>query len=1147
MAENQTISRASGARAYQAVYDQLNPAQKKAVDTTEGPVLVVAGPGTGKTQLLSVRVGSILRNDPTILPSNILCLTFTDAAAANLRERLIEKVGLGQDAYQVAIHTFNSFGAWIMATYPQYFFEWREALTADELTSYQILEGLFAKLPGHNPLSGQAADGTYFAQKQVQSLIGDSKRSNLSPKDLEKIITANEKAYDVFEPIINKHWPAAMRGADVLDRITDCIRALEAVYQPTEPVSDITSIATLIMQDLRTAEIQAAELPPRSATKPFTEWKGNWLNKNEKGEWQFAARAHTDKLRAAAKLYAEYQQILAREGMVDFNDQIVTVLAALAQHEELRLNLQERFQYVMIDEYQDTNRAQLQMAQYLTDAAVHEGRPNILVVGDDDQAIYRFQGADMSNIAAFEAAYRDPVIIPLTENYRSNEQVITPARSISTQIILSLEKQKQLDKTLGINTELTGQGTQLHEFATDAEHYSWIAKTIQNLRAKAGSDKSEIAVLARKRNQLDALVPYLHDLSIPMDYERRENILEQEHIVELLTMARLVYLLSEQQLQEANALLPQVLSHPMWGIPPFEIWKVAVLAQEQKLLWMEVIRTQNDTRLKAVTEFLYDVSQRVKTTPLEHVLDTLLGQLETPAAQTEHDDFDETFMDDTEPMQLTSKYPSRFKAYYFGDDLFEKNPANYLTMLSHLDCLRRHVRNYQSARGNVLHLRDLIDFVDTYTRTGMTMTDTAAHREDGNAVKLMTAHKAKGQEFDTVFIIGVNDDVWGRNVGSNNSRFSYPRNLSEIKPSDNDDDDALRLLFVAMTRAKQDLHICYFKQSEDGKAHQPFAPLLALNLTADEPNVELDETALARQYEQRWLQRHAGVDNADKHALLDDRLERYSLSVTHLNNFLDVSKGGPNYFLTQNLLQFPSSFSPNAGYGSAVHKALQFAHEQVIAGKRPSVPTIIKYFVDRLQEQTMSQQDLERFTQKGTDTLQSYLKKALPEFSSSQRVEVDFSNEGVVIGGARLKGNIDLLTPDDQTQTAVLTDYKTGRSYSKWDVPPSSGEYERIKLHHYQQQLLFYKLLVDNSSTWGARGWQAASGQLIFVEPDTYTHAFRTLPLDYREEDLERLQRLIEAVWRHIMALDFPDTSERYDASLKGVQQFEQDLIDGTI
>src|SRR5205814_3913029 len=118
-----------------------------------------------------VRVGEILRREAGLLPSNILCLTFTDAAAANLRERLVGRIGLGQEAYRVAIHTFNSFGSWIMATYPEYFFDWREAATADELTTYRTIENLLSQLPGDHLLAAQGADGTFFALKRLRHFI----------------------------------------------------------------------------------------------------------------------------------------------------------------------------------------------------------------------------------------------------------------------------------------------------------------------------------------------------------------------------------------------------------------------------------------------------------------------------------------------------------------------------------------------------------------------------------------------------------------------------------------------------------------------------------------------------------------------------------------------------------------------------------------------------------------------------------------------------------------------------------------------------------------------------------------------------------------------------------------------------------------
>ncbi len=1160
----------------------LNAPQREAVEHIDGPVMVVAGPGTGKTQLLSVRVGTILRKDATMLPSNILCLTFTDAAAANLRERLITKIGLGQQAYQVAIHTFNSFGSWVMATYPDYFFSWREAATADELTSYRIIEALLQKLPGDHPLAGQSFDDSFFALKQVQNFIGDCKRANITPAVARAVLEANQAAYDLYAPVITENWPNKMSDKDAMARIETCITALQNTTVPEPAVSDITTLSTLLLQDLHAAQAEAAQLEGRAKTKPFTAWKNDWLELDADKHWTFKAAKHYPRIYAACDIYEQYQQQLTEQGLVDFNDQIVAVLAALKDNDELRWNLQERFQYIMIDEYQDTNRAQLQMARYLTDAPVHEGRPNILVVGDDDQAIYRFQGADMSNIGAFQDAYREPAIIRLDQNYRSNQAVLGAARGISTQISLSLEKLAGISKELHINVSQTGAGTQLHEFAHETEHYAWIAAEIKR-QLEAGAIGKEIAVLARERSQLDALVPYLRDQNVPIDYERRENVLQQEHIVTLLTLARLVHCLSQQQLDEANAILPEVLSHPMWQIAPADIWRVARQAHDSKTRWLDVIFEQEGTRLRAVADFLYGLSQRAASAPLEYVLDELIGltdqvtvqeelTVSTPDTPSQGSVRAEGFVvaardaltrgeapgeprvspdhlsgsttvniplrnDETQPVPITSP----FKRYYFGEDLFNQQPAQYLTLLSHLACLRRHMRNYQTGAQRVLQLADLVQFTDAYNRAGLTMIDRAAHREDGQAVRLMTAHKAKGQEFDTVFVIGMVNGVW-KKVGSNNSRFSYPRNLREIKPSENDDDDALRLLFVAMTRARQNLHITYFKESEEGKAQQLFAPLLALGLAPDTPAAPLDAMALAAQYEQRWLNRHAGVDSASKQAILADRLERYQLSATHFNNFLDVTRGGPLYFLTQNFLNFPSSLSPAAAYGVAVHETLRRAHELIQMDEQPTPIQLIEFFTKRLALQTLSEHDRQQFTHRGQEHLHAFFTKNLADFTADQRAEVSFKDMGVTVGDARLTGSLDVMDLQAASHSITVADYKTGKPFSKWDLPASSPEHDRIKLHRYRQQLLFYKLLVDGSSQWGARGWRATHGVLRFVEPDTYG-TFRDIGITYEPEELEYVRRLIIAVWQHIMQLDFPDVSEQYTPNLEGILRFEADLL----
>ncbi|HEY1835273.1 MAG TPA: ATP-dependent DNA helicase [Candidatus Saccharimonadales bacterium] len=1126
--------------AFAKAYAALNDAQKKAVDQIDGPVLVVAGPGTGKTQLLSMRAGNILRKDPTMLPNNILCLTFTDAAAANMRERLINLIG--QDAYQVTIFTFNSFGAWIMNTRPEYFFNWREAATADALTQYRIIEGLLEKLPGNHVLATQSFDGKFFALKQLTNFISDCKRANLQPKDVRQVLDANQKIYEKLTPIINKYWPPRTGGKEALAKINACLRAIEKTApEERQPIADLSDIGTLILQELHAAEAEANELPAAAQSKPFTAWKNNWLEFDEHKQLIFSASKHLEKLYAAAELYENYQQKLEEQGLVDFNDQIMTVLATLEKHDELRWNLQERFQYVMIDEYQDTNRAQLQLARYVTDAPVHEDRPNILVVGDDDQAIYRFQGADMGNIKEFNEAYRDPAVIALKENYRSNQNVVASARAVSTQIEFSLEKQRGISKKLNINVVQTGVGTLAHEFVHESEHYAWLAAEIKKCM---GEQDGSVAVLARERSQLDALVPYLRQQNVAMNYERRENVLDQEHVVALLILARLVHALQQQRFADADALLPEVLSHPMWRIEPAEIWQIARRAYAEKSFWLDVIFEQNDMPLKRVADFLVGLSQQAAHLPLEQLLDALIGITGPAGADNDQEEYEDRNYADARPVQLSTGFGSPFKSYYFGDELFDRQPAEYLTLLSHLSCLRRHLRTYSQGSSELLHLKDLVDFVDAYQRAGLVMLDTAPHREDGHTVQLMTAHRAKGLEFDTVFVIGMNDQVWGRNK-SGNSRFSYPRNLNEIKPSDNVADDGLRLLFVAMTRARQNLHLCYFKLSEGGREVQPYAPLLALGIAPDTPKVTPDTSALVAQYEQRWLRLHLSLDHASKHALLHERLATYALSATHFNNFIDVSRGGPLSYLTQNLLHFPSSMSASAAYGIVVHESLRQAHEQVAAGTPPDIDKLLQFFATNLRRQSLSEHDLAYYLQRGDTALRKYLAAELSLFLPAQRVEVDFKNQGVVLNNARLSGKLDRMDFDNERRTIIVSDYKTGSAYGKWDVAQSSQEYERIKLHLYRRQLLFYKLLVDGSSDWGKRGWQAERGILRFVEPDHYGK-IRVLPLDYEPAEIEQISRLIAAVWRKIMALDFPDTSN-YEPTLAGIQKFERDLLEGNV
>src|SRR3989344_6947464 len=181
-------------------YARLNTAQKKAVDAIDGPLLVIAGPGTGKTQLLGMRVANILRTTD-VAPSNILCLTFTDNAARNMRERLSSIIG--QPAYHVAIHTFHSFGTDIINNYPDYFTNRQLLQQVDELGRYELLREIFEDLPHGNPLSTKIGDNFVF-RKDTTDIIGWLKQNAVSPSELHELLIANEKFIETIQPHVAK-------------------------------------------------------------------------------------------------------------------------------------------------------------------------------------------------------------------------------------------------------------------------------------------------------------------------------------------------------------------------------------------------------------------------------------------------------------------------------------------------------------------------------------------------------------------------------------------------------------------------------------------------------------------------------------------------------------------------------------------------------------------------------------------------------------------------------------------------------------------------------------------------------------------------------------------------------------------------------
>lgn len=1160
---------------FQTRYAKLNANQRQAVDYIHGSLLVIAGPGTGKTELLSMRTAQILRQTDT-LPDSILCLTFTESGAANMRQRLRQIIG--EDAYKIAIHTFHSFGTEIINQHREYFFHGADSQPADELTQHQIVAEILEGLDWRNPLSVKN-NGEFVYTSELIRVISEFKQSGLTPAELRAITADNQRviadiASDIQQIFTSKISKKTIElFAPLAEKIAKRIGEGNSVTTANLP-SSITPYAHVLALSIAHTAQEAIDA---NSTKPLTAWKNKWCEKNAAGEFVLKDFAASEKLSAAIDVYEAYGNVLAERSLFDYDDMILSVIQACESHPELRANLQEQFQFIMVDEFQDTNLAQLRL---LFDLTGNEDNPNIMAVGDDDQAIFSFQGADVGNIQRFRQHYHQPKIIVLTDNYRSAADILTAARGVITQGTDRLENTIDgLSKQLTAHASGSGARVEIQEFTSVSEERAGVAQQIAET-IKRGENPAHITVIARHHKELIELLPYLYRENLMVNYERHDDILEQDIIQALDKLARVVMAIHQNNLDAANSLLPEVIAHPAFGFSALDIWRLSLHAYKNRQLWLESMLA--NSTFQPFGEWLLERAKDVPNLPLEEQLDKLLG-LEIDAGITPIDSVQRTSPENPqtpgakrgvdrdssgthsskeflqsageEPLlglrtaiaarassdtRREKRSPSKgsslnsLAAHYFSPETLAQHPDAYLTTLESLRTLRQKLRD--RATDEAPTLADFLEFIDLHRSTKTRLTHIRPQASAlGGAINLMTAHKSKGLEFPHVFVIGAIDSAWGEKVRSRSRLIRYPANL-QLQPAGTSYDERLRLFFVAMTRAKTTLTMTYSQTNDAGSD-----TMIASFLTDHTPTVIPAADTPAAQLtvaQTDWNTRLSTPITAELKDVLASTLETYKLSITHLNNFLDVSRGGPQNFLLNNLLRFPSAKNPAASYGTAIHASLQQLHNLLGADHRlPPTERILHYFRTSLEAQHLPPDDFALYLDKGTAALTAFLDAKSSDFHDTELAELDFAHQGVVVGGARLTGKLDVADIDKHNKTIFVTDYKTGKPSHSWK---GASDYEKIKLHKYRQQLMFYQLLVTSSRDYSNFSFTGA--RLQFVEPDMKTGDILSLEDTFSEEELAEFARLIGVVWRKITTLELPDISG-YSADYKGMVQFEEDLL----
>ncbi|TFG76891.1 MAG: ATP-dependent helicase, partial [Thermodesulfobacteriales bacterium] len=423
-------------------YSNLNPEQKDAVDSIYGPLLVVAGPGTGKTEILSLRVANILRKTDTA-PKNILCLTFTTSAAYNMRERLTKLIG--RDAYKVAINTFHSFGVDIISTYPEYFYKGMTFNPVDDVSQIEILEEILTELPYDNDLGNLHPEGGYVYLKDIKSVIGELKKAGITPDEFRNILAINKKSLESLNPSI--HSIFSQRISNKL------IGSIECFIENLKPVDlgyaislNLQSIPKILKSSLEEAMENVSMLGKNT---PLSEWKRDKTTKDDSGNQELKDTKYLEKLFSLADVYEKYQMLMYERRYYDFDDMILNAISGIEENNSLKYELQDRYEYILVDEFQDTNDAQMKLINQITIYDESDRIPNIMAVGDDDQAIYKFQGAELSNILNFTDTYSETKIVTITSNYRSTQEILDIARYVILQGKERLEnKYSHIDKEI---------------------------------------------------------------------------------------------------------------------------------------------------------------------------------------------------------------------------------------------------------------------------------------------------------------------------------------------------------------------------------------------------------------------------------------------------------------------------------------------------------------------------------------------------------------------------------------------------------------------------------------------------------------------------------------------------------------------------
>lgn len=942
----------------------LNDEQRSAVEHGEGPLLVIAGAGTGKTRVISHRIAHLINEG--VRPSEILALTFTEKAASEMEERVDRLVPYGYTS--VELSTFHAFG---------------DSLLRDNALSIGIV-------PDFKVLT-----------------------------QAECVVFLKEK---LFELPLSYYRPSGNPTRYLLNLISLIGRLKDEDVTPEEYVAFATSLTT-----------------------------------------EDNTQDYIDSQLELSKTYSRYQELMAAAGFIDFGDQVTMALRLIREKEDVLKRVRERFKYVLADEFQDTNYAQFEMLKLV----VGEKR-NITVVADDDQSIYKFRGAAISNVLNFKDVYPDAKEVTLIKNYRSLQPILdTSYRLIQNNNPDRLEVKSGIDKRLVSTRDdaVEGKCVEHLHFDTHTSEAEAVAEAIEREVKEGRRSLKDFAILVRSNNIATAFLKALSLRGIPYTFSGNKGLYAREEVRLLINMLQAVTDFS------GNLPLFSLATSEVYAVKAADLVPCHNKARRENLPLISVMK-------EAASGGVEGVSEEGKASLSALVKD--IEKYSETALKASAGNLIYLFLTETGYIKKLS-----------AKDTLEaeekvRNIARFFEIVTHIE----ETLPVSGVTSLIEHLNVMMDAGDDPA--------TAEADVDDDAVSVMTIHKSKGLEFPVVYMVSLVSDKFPTRKRGELLSVPAPLIKDTLPEGDFHLEEERRLFYVGMTRAMEKLYLTSAADYGGVRAKK-------VSVFVQEA-LDVEKAKVQKASAMEAIARHAPVEEApgQKNKGLPPIAEDKVLRLSFYQ--IDDYDTCPFKFRYVHVLRVPLLPHHSIMYGKAVHEAISFYLLKKHGGVTPPLEDVLSVY--RAHWSSMgfiSREHEEKRLEDGEAALKRFVEGEGLTIKPAA-VEKDFT---VDFGSFELRGRWDLI--EEREDGAYIVDFKTS------DV--RDAEKARIKARD-SMQLKLYALAYENIF-----GEMPKGCELHFVESGLVGSAA------YKDKAMEKAREVLERVSSGIRARDYTPKPNQFTCS----------------